>query len=68
MFKLHFRTLLTMIMFAVLIQGIFELKNFLSFNFIENETQMKRILNDALNGKLPESRQSKKYEKDNLKQ
>jgi hypothetical protein len=53
--KLHFKTLLTLIMFGVLIQGIFELKNFLSFNFIENETQLKQVLNDALNGKLPKN-------------
>jgi len=61
MMKLHFRTLLTLIMFGVLIQGVFELKNFLSFNFIENETHMKQVLNDALNGKIPESKESKKY-------
>jgi hypothetical protein len=55
MMKLHFRTIITLIMFGVLIQGIFELKNFISFNFIENDTQMKRVLNDALNGKLPKN-------------
>lgn len=57
--KLHFRTLLTLIMFAVLIEGILEFKNFLKFNFVENETQMKQILNDALNGKLPDQPKKK---------
>ena len=52
--NLHYKTILTLIMFAVLVEGIMEFKSFLMFNFVENETQMKQVLNDALNGKLPE--------------
>tara|TARA_B100001971_G_scaffold91031_1_gene83965 strand:+ start:38216 stop:38377 length:162 start_codon:yes stop_codon:yes gene_type:complete len=53
-------------MFGFLIEGIMELKSFLSFNFIENDTHIKRTLNDALNGKLPlENKNLKKSETDN---
>lgn len=57
MMKLHFKTILTLIMFAVLVEGIIEFKSFLEFNFVDNETHLKQVLNDALNGKLPDSPQ-----------
>ena len=58
-------------MFACLIEGIMEFKSFLNFNFVENETHLKRTLNDALNGKLPQSSNktdTKKSEINNLEQ
>lgn len=44
---------MTLIALIGLIYAIIQIKSFLNTNFVENDTQVKRQLNDFLNGKQP---------------
>jgi hypothetical protein len=50
------RLLLTLITMLALAYAVLEIKSFLSVNFIENETPVKKKLNSFLNGEVPVKR------------
>ena len=47
----HLRLLLSLITLIALTYGVFQVKVFLSKNFIDNDTKLKFELNQFLNGK-----------------
>ena len=51
--KMSFRNLLSLLTMAALFHGVMELKTFLMENFVDNDTKIKRQVNQALNGGFP---------------
>lgn len=49
------KLVMNLITAAAIVYGIFEMKSYLNINFVENDTKIKKELNDALNGKLKNS-------------
>lgn len=60
MFKISFRNFLSILTMGALFQGALELKSYLLENFVENDTQIKRQVNKALNGQLNFKKSEKK--------
>lgn len=56
---LNYRLVMNLITVCLLIYGIFEMKSFLSENFIENDTEIKRKLNRAFEGQDLQNRKVK---------
>lgn len=56
---LNYRLIMNLITVCLLIYGIFEMKSFLSVNFIENDTEIKRKLDRAFEGQQLENRKIK---------
>lgn len=48
--KISYRLVMNCITVCLLIYGIFEMKNFLSNNFIDNDTELKRRVDRAFRG------------------
>lgn len=48
--KISYRLVMNCITVCLLIYGIFEMKNFLSDNFIDNDTELKRRVDRAFKG------------------
>ena len=61
---LNYRLLMNLVTVSLLIYGIFEMKSFLSVNFIENDTEIKRKLNRAFQGQKLQDRKVKVQQAD----
>jgi len=48
---LNFRLLATLLTLLGIVYGIIQVKSFLNENFVENDTRIKKQMNDFLNGK-----------------
>lgn len=57
--KFNYRLIMNFITVCLLIYGIFEMKGFLSENFIENDTELKRKLDRAFRGQQLQDRKIK---------